>query len=154
MISKAQCSSSYRRSPRGNKARLCYWDAAKEKCQGGERKECPILPAAQGCLRKDGGDGECSSVKEGQCRQKSECEWVSSCPKTADERPNNLFAQGPKHYCWMIGDEGQCDRSYRRSPHSNKARLCYWDPAKKSCKGGTLFHVKKSECAFLLPGVD
>jgi len=48
---KNRCGQSYRRSPRGKKARLCYWDPLKEKCRGGNRyvvdeERCPFLPAA------------------------------------------------------------------------------------------------------------
>lgn len=48
---ETQCQQSYRRSPRGKKARLCYWDSLKGKCKGGDRYNvettgCTTLPAA------------------------------------------------------------------------------------------------------------
>jgi len=48
---KDQCGQSYRRSPRGKKARLCYWDPSKAKCRGGnhyvvDEERCAFLPPA------------------------------------------------------------------------------------------------------------
>lgn len=48
---ESQCKQSYRRSPRGKKARLCFWDSLKGKCKGGNRYDveptgCTTLPAA------------------------------------------------------------------------------------------------------------
>lgn len=48
---KDQCGQSYRRSPRGKKARLCYWDPSKAKCRGGNHyvvheERCAFLPPA------------------------------------------------------------------------------------------------------------
>lgn len=48
---KDQCQQSYRRSPRGKKARPCYWDPSKEKCRGGTHyvvdEACAFLPPAR-----------------------------------------------------------------------------------------------------------
>jgi len=105
-----------------------------------------------GCYPLSGTENNCENLAEDACRRRDdECDWVSSCPLEG-ERTRNLFEQPQgKHFCHLVDNQEDCDKSYRRPPKGKKARLCYWDSTKGDgkCKGGD-----KVECESLPRAIE